>query len=36
VDDQRSFVEAMLDAPPLAPAIERAIAWHRKLTKTSG
>ena len=31
VEDQRAFVEAILDAPPLAPALERAIERHRRL-----
>jgi uncharacterized protein (DUF1778 family) len=35
VEDQRAFVAAVLDPPPLAPAMERAIARHRKLIQAS-
>src|SRR6202521_55602 len=31
VEDQRAFAEAMLNPPPLAPAMERAIERYRKL-----
>ena len=31
VEDQRAFVEAILDPPPLASALERAIERHRRL-----
>ncbi len=32
VDDQRRFAKALLDPPPLAPAMERAREIHRRLT----
>jgi uncharacterized protein (DUF1778 family) len=35
VEDQRAFVEAILKPAPLAPAMERAIARHRKLITAS-
>jgi uncharacterized protein (DUF1778 family) len=35
VEDQRAFVEAILNPPPLAPAMKRAIARHGKLIKAS-
>ena len=35
VEDQRSFAAAILDPPPLAPAMERAIARHRALITES-
>jgi uncharacterized protein (DUF1778 family) len=35
VEDQRSFAEAMLNPPPLAPALERAIQRYHGLIKTS-
>jgi len=31
VDDQRRFAEALIEPPPLAPAMKRAIARHRGL-----
>jgi len=31
VEDQRAFAEAILNPPPLTPAMERAIANHRRL-----
>src|ERR1039458_6848094 len=31
VEDQRAFVEAILNPPPLAPALERAIERHSRL-----
>ena len=35
VEDQRAFAEAMLNPPPLTPAMERAIDHYRKLVKAS-
>ncbi len=35
VADQRAFVEAILNPPPLAPAMERAIKRHRRLITAS-
>jgi uncharacterized protein (DUF1778 family) len=35
VEDQRAIVEAILNPPPLAPAMERAAARHRKLISIS-
>jgi uncharacterized protein (DUF1778 family) len=35
VADQRAFVEAILNPPPLVPAMERAIERHRKLVTAS-
>lgn len=35
VEDQRTIAEAVLDPPPLAPAMERAIARHSKLITSS-
>ena len=35
VEDQRAFVEAILNPPPLAPAMERAIARHRTVIAAS-
>jgi uncharacterized protein (DUF1778 family) len=35
VEDQRSFAEAMLNPPPLAPALERAIQRYHGLIKAS-
>jgi uncharacterized protein (DUF1778 family) len=35
VEDQRMITEAILDPPPLAPALERAIERHRTLIKAS-
>jgi uncharacterized protein (DUF1778 family) len=35
VADQRAFVEAILNPPPLAPAMERAIKRHGKLVTAS-
>jgi uncharacterized protein (DUF1778 family) len=31
VDDQRGFAEALIDPPPLKPAMKRAIKRHRRL-----
>jgi uncharacterized protein (DUF1778 family) len=35
VEDQRAFVDAILNPPPLAPAMERAVRRHRGLIKAS-
>ncbi len=35
VEDQRAFVAAILDPPPLTPAMERAIDRHQGLIKAS-
>ena len=35
VEDQRAFAEAILNPLPLAPAMERAIANHRRLITES-
>lgn len=35
VEDQRAFAEAILNPPPLAPAMERAIERYRKLVASS-
>jgi uncharacterized protein (DUF1778 family) len=35
VEDQRAFAEAILNPPPLAPAMERAIERYRKLVTAS-
>jgi uncharacterized protein (DUF1778 family) len=35
VEDQRAFAEAILNPPPLAPAMERAIDRYHKLIKAS-
>jgi uncharacterized protein (DUF1778 family) len=35
VEDQRAFAEAILNPPPLAPAMERAIERYRKLVAAS-
>lgn len=35
VEDQRAIVEAILNPPPLTPAMERAAARHRKLISIS-
>ena len=35
VEDQRAFVEAILNPPPLVPAMERAIARHARLIAAS-
>jgi uncharacterized protein (DUF1778 family) len=35
VEDQRAFVEAILNPPPLAPAMERAIQRHSRVISTS-
>jgi uncharacterized protein (DUF1778 family) len=32
VEDQRRFAEMLLNPPPLAPAMERALALHARLT----
>ena len=35
VEDQRAFVEAVLNPPPLAPAMERAIERYRTIITAS-
>jgi uncharacterized protein (DUF1778 family) len=35
VEDQRAFAEAILNPPPLAPAMERAIERYRKIITAS-
>jgi uncharacterized protein (DUF1778 family) len=35
VEDQRALAEAILNPPPLAPAMERAIERYRKIVATS-
>jgi len=35
VEDQRAFVDAILNPPPLAPAMERAIERHNRLITAS-
>jgi uncharacterized protein (DUF1778 family) len=35
VEDQQAFAEAILNPPPLAPAMERAIDRYRRETTTS-
>jgi uncharacterized protein (DUF1778 family) len=35
VEDQRAFAQAILDPPPLAPAMERAIQRYRKIIAAS-
>jgi uncharacterized protein (DUF1778 family) len=35
VEDQRAFAEAILDPPPLAPAMERAIERYRREATSS-
>ncbi|HEY8872714.1 MAG TPA: DUF1778 domain-containing protein [Stellaceae bacterium] len=35
VEDQRLFAEAILNPPPLAPAMERAIERYRRVVKGS-
>jgi uncharacterized protein (DUF1778 family) len=35
VEDQRSFAEAILNPPPLAPAMERAIERYRRESTSS-
>jgi uncharacterized protein (DUF1778 family) len=35
IEDQRAFAEAILNPPPLAPAIERAIERYRNLVTAS-
>ena len=35
VEDQRAFAEAILNPPPLAPAMERAIERYRKIIAAS-
>lgn len=35
VEDQRRFVELLLDPPPLAPALERAREAHARLIRES-
>jgi uncharacterized protein (DUF1778 family) len=34
VEDQRVFAEAILNPPPLTPAMERAIQHHRRLIRS--
>ncbi len=34
VDDQRRFAEALLNPPPLAPAMKRALQAHKRLVKS--
>lgn len=36
VEDQRAFAEAILNPPPLTPAMERAIERHRNLIVQPG
>lgn len=35
VEDQRAIAEAILNPPPLSPALEQAIARHRSIVKAS-
>jgi uncharacterized protein (DUF1778 family) len=35
VEDQRAIVEAILNPPPLSPALEQAIVRHRSIVKAS-
>ena len=35
VEDQRAFAEAILNPPPLMPAMERALERYRRLVATS-
>ena len=35
VEDQRAFAEAILNPPPLAPAMERAIERYRQIVSAS-
>ena len=35
VDDQQRFAEALLNPPPLAPAMKRALEAHRRLVRES-
>jgi uncharacterized protein (DUF1778 family) len=35
VEDQRAIADAILNPPPLTPAMERAVARHRKLISAS-
>ena len=35
VEDQRLFAETILDPPPLAPAMERAIERYRRVVKSA-
>jgi uncharacterized protein (DUF1778 family) len=35
VEDQRAITEAILNPPPLSPALEQAIAQHRSIVKDS-
>lgn len=35
VEDQRAIAEAILNPPPLTPAMERAVARHRELISAS-
>lgn len=34
VEDQRAIVDALMNSPPLSPAMERAIQRHRAMIKT--
>jgi uncharacterized protein (DUF1778 family) len=36
VEDQRALAEAILNPPPLAPAMERAVERYRKIVTASG
>jgi uncharacterized protein (DUF1778 family) len=35
VDDQQRFAEALLNPPPLAPAMKRALQTHKRLVRDS-
>jgi len=35
-EDQRRFADALINPPPLAPAMKRALARHRRLFGTPG
>lgn len=35
VDDQHRFAQALLDPPPLAPAMKRALQAHKRLIRKS-
>ena len=36
IEDQRNFAEAIINPPPLTPAMERAIERYRKLIAVCG
>jgi uncharacterized protein (DUF1778 family) len=36
IEDQRAIADAILNPPPVAPAMERALARHRNLIKSAG